>query len=335
LSHREKAELAFRIGRLNSMAYACKENDIEVLKEQTNLVNEGKASPFFGVGMSDFAQFRVENTTSDANAKNHLAAAVKYLQDAIKLEPSLSQAKLGLAWCLDQSGEPAKAIPLYREVYKEAYEQERNKNGLRGMSVAVETSGYLQKLLNPTKDAAELARMKEQTKNLENSFRAVTPIMVPLTTRLTLSDFTRPASVRFDLDGNGPKHYDRWTGQKAGWLVYDSDKSKHITSGLQLFGPSSFWIFWNHGYEAMKALDDNDDNKLQGAELDGLAVWCDTNGDGKSDAGEVKAMSELGISSLSCQSQVDARGTISSTRGVTFADGSTADTYDIILNQVP
>lgn len=334
LSTHEKAELAFRIGRLNSMAYAYHENEVEVITSQSNLIEAGKVAPFFGVGTSDFRQFDVSGNPRKDVANPYLKDAIKYLKEALKLEPSLSAAKLGLAWCLDQAGDKASALPLYREVYKEAYDKEKNTDGLRGTSVAVETAGYLEKLLNPTKDASEIAKIKEQTKGLENSFRSVTPIVVPLVPNLSFQDLTRSASLTFDLDGNGPKRYSQWTGARAGWLVYDSDESKQITSGLQLFGPSSFWIFWNDGYEAMKALDDNNDGKLSGTELKGLAVWCDNNRDGISDADEVQSLSKLGITSLSCVGHLNADGNLSSSNGVTFSDGSTADTYDIMLNQV-
>ena len=40
-----------------------------------------------------------------------------------------------------------------------------------------------------------------------------------------------------------------------------------ICSGLQMFGSYSFFLFWNNGYEALSALDDNQDGKLDGAEL--------------------------------------------------------------------
>ena len=46
----------------------------------------------------------------------------------------------------------------------------------------------------------------------------------------------------------------------------------------------TFWIFWDNGYEALQSLDDNQDGKLEGDELKGLAIWQDRNCDGISDA---------------------------------------------------
>ncbi len=334
LDSNEKAELQFRIGRLHSMAYALKSSTVGILKSQSESLDNAQVDAFYGVGFGDFNQFRVQGTASDATAGAHLKAAITNLNAAVKLDPSLLQAKLGLAWCLDQSGKKSAALPLYREVFNSAYEREKTHGGLRGTSIASETAGYLQPLLNPTKDAAEIASLKEKVKAVDSSFRAVTPIIIPLVPELTIKDMLRPASVSFDLDGNGAKRYQQWTGTKAGWLVYDANQSKHITSGLQLFGPSSFWIFWNDGYEAMKALDDNNDDHLSGSELNGLAVWSDTNGDGKSDGSEVRSVQELGITSLSCTGQLNADGTLGSVNGVTFSDGRRADTYDVFLQQV-
>jgi hypothetical protein len=40
-----------------------------------------------------------------------------------------------------------------------------------------------------------------------------------------------------------------------------------LTSALQLFGNVTFWMFWSNGFEAMRALDDNQDGTLAGGEL--------------------------------------------------------------------
>ena len=62
----------------------------------------------------------------------------------------------------------------------------------------------------------------------------------------------------------------------------------------------TFWLFWSNGYEPMRALDDNADGELSGAELQHLAIWHDRNRDGVSDAGEVRPLAAHGIVALSC-----------------------------------
>ena len=85
------------------------------------------------------------------------------------------------------------------------------------------------------------------------------------------------------------------------WLVFDKQSTGSITSGLQLFGNVTFWLFWRNGYDALRALDDDGDGRIAGAELAGLALWHDRNADGVSDRGEVRPVSEWGIVSLSCE----------------------------------
>jgi hypothetical protein len=112
-------------------------------------------------------------------------------------------------------------------------------------------------------------------------------------------------------------------------------KNEHrITSGLQLFGSVTFWLFWNTGYDALSALDDNLDGKLTGSELAGLAIWEDSRNPGVCDPGEVKPLSEYGIVAVSCRFERDTSHPdhiACSPRGVTFRNGTTRPTFDIIL----
>jgi hypothetical protein len=93
-------------------------------------------------------------------------------------------------------------------------------------------------------------------------------------------------------------------------------------------------MFWETGYNALAALDDNRDGTLSGDELKGLAVWHDANGDGVSDPGEVRTLASCGITALSCKYERDAShpdNIAFSKAGVTFRDGRTRPTFDIIL----
>ena len=115
---------------------------------------------------------------------------------------------------------------------------------------------------------------------------------------------------------------------KAAWLVYDSDDSRVVTSGLQLFGNVTFWAFWNNGYEALAALDNNGDGELRGDELAHLALWQDANGNGVSDPGEIKPLAAWNIIGLSCRSQTHSTGIPFHPSGVMLKDGSTRPSYD-------
>ncbi|MDX1919402.1 MAG: hypothetical protein SFU25_01550 [Candidatus Caenarcaniphilales bacterium] len=78
-------------------------------------------------------------------------------------------------------------------------------------------------------------------------------------------------------------------------LIYDPSHTGKITSAEQLFGNFSFGKNWNNGYEALKSLDKNQDQKLSGRELNALALWFDENQDGISQKGEVKSLKSLKV----------------------------------------
>ena len=161
----------------------------------------------------------------------------------------------------------------------------------------------------------------------------MTPIAIPLRDDVAARDIVDPlARVRFDADGSSPREW-TWITPDAGWLVYDADGDGTISSALQLFGGVTFWLFWENGYEAMRALDDNADGELSGTELQHLAVWHDRDRDGVSDPGEVRPLAAHGIEALSCRyvDVDDARLAAMSPDGVRLANGTTRPTFDVIL----
>ena len=199
-----------------------------------------------------------------------------------------------------------------------------------------ETIRYLLKLLDPVKDALEIASLHKAQGTLDSLMRAFTPILIPLTRQNGLSDLVNPkAEVPFDLDGSGVQRRWGWITPKAAWLVSDPHRTGRITSGLQLFGNVTFWIFWRDGYEALASLDDNNDGVLKGAELEGLALWQDINSNGVSEPGEVRPLAEFGITALRCRSQVESVQGPWHPQGVEYGDGRTAPSYDWISTGEP
>lgn len=145
----------------------------------------------------------------------------------------------------------------------------------------------------------------------------------------------RAAAVAFDADGSGLKRRWTWINPKAAWLVHDPKRTGKVDSALQMFGGVTFWLFWETGYDAMAALDDNRDGRLSGKELDGLALWHDANGNGVCDPGEVKPLAEYGIVSLACKYERDRSHPdqiAHAKAGVTFANGRTRPTFDLVLH---
>ena len=121
-----------------------------------------------------------------------------------------------------------------------------------------------------------------------------------------------PSFVNFPLDIAMSKPWYVWKASaKAPLLVYDPTHEGKITSATQLFGE---WTFggkrfasldernssiagykWKDGYEALSTLDRNGDKRLDGEEIEKLALWFDDNRDGISQKGEVKTLAESGV----------------------------------------
>jgi hypothetical protein len=276
--------------------------------------------------------------------KAHLSLAITEYEQALRLDPLNSVSRLGYGWCLDQAGNKAGAMEAFRRVISEVWPAEQSVRGIRGFQavggpgfVTAEAADYLIPLLDPVKDAAEIARLRGYAAELNSRPRSVTPLAIPLVDHLNLPRLVdRSARVRFDADGSGLDREWSWISKDAGWLVYDRLGAGQITSALQLFGNVTFWMFWENGYEALRALDDNGDGRLAGGELAHLAIWRDSNSNGTSEAGEVKPLAEWGIVQLSTAYEPEDEGDVfiaSSRAGVTFADGSTRATYDVLLHR--
>ncbi len=122
----------------------------------------------------------------------------------------------------------------------------------------------------------------------------------------------------------------RWVTPKAGILVWDAEGTGRITSGRQLFGSVTWWMFWRDGYEALRALDDDGDGWLRSKELAGIAVWCDRNGNGVSEKGEVKPISAYGIVAIAVGAIGGVDSVLFNPKGVQLRDGNFLPTYDWI-----
>ncbi|MBI5725480.1 MAG: hypothetical protein HZA50_16100 [Planctomycetes bacterium] len=135
-------------------------------------------------------------------------------------------------------------------------------------------------------------------------------------------------TVRFNLDGTGGDQSWPWVKPDTAILVWDPKGAGKITSGWQLFGSVSFFMFWPDGYHALDALDDNRDGKLEGEELCGLALWFDRDSNGRSDPGEVVPIEKTGIKSISARSTSKVGDSPCNSAGLIMSDGRVLPTYD-------
>ncbi|MCH8149702.1 MAG: hypothetical protein IH987_17225 [Planctomycetes bacterium] len=326
-------KLRLNLARTHAMAYALKTDKTKVW------VGKESEGAWFGYTPAH-VPFKAKPTDDPkklAAAKEQLALAIKTYQQILKADPNHLTARLGHAWCLEQAEQDMRAIDEYRKTIELGWkkEKEMTRAGLRWRSVVKEASGYLVPLLDKKKDAAEIAKLADQVKHVSRIRQPITPIAIPLRENMTIDDVhDQKARVSFDVDGSGYAKTWTWISRDAAWLVYDHSSTGQITSGRQLFGNVTFWLFWDNGYHALGSLDDNRDGRVSGVELRGLALWHDRNGNGVSEEGEVQSMETAGVTSLSYQYEQTDTGTESflyAPNGVTFENGTKRPTYDVIL----
>ena len=353
----------YQLARAHSMAYSTNLQDVAVV--DTNVQGPSTFISFFEPGGLQIPRRLQASRTNSLIARQHLTNAITYYDRAKRLLKfndtnrwMILPIQLGHAWCLDQSGDREKAKEAYREALRYSWEIEvegndtikermqwawnralNGQNPLKGMPRGLgpgacfseEIIRYLLPLLDPKRDATEIAKLKEAQTTLQRMPRSMTPILVSLNPDLPFEKLVdRSAAVTFDLDGSGlPRKY-QWITPNAAWLVYDHDGSGRITSGLQLFGSVTFWIFWQNGYDALAVLDNDRNGILEDSELQNLSLWRDANSDGHSDPGEVRPLHEYGIVQLKTTAAIDSSGILSNPEGATLYDGSSLPTYDWI-----
>ncbi|MCE9635034.1 MAG: hypothetical protein K8T90_04945 [Planctomycetes bacterium] len=200
-------------------------------------------------------------------------------------------------------------------------------------TISREAGNAILRLLDDKDDskaaAKERADIEEHLKTLDKREMAITPVIFPITHPAPLADLL-PAgrTTRFDVAGDGIDRTWPWPSADAGFLVWAPDLTKPITSGRQLFGARTWWIFWRDGYEPLSMLDDDADGRLSGAELDGIGVWRDLDGNGTSDAGEVVSAAAHGIAWIAVRATRTEDGVPAADRGIGLTDGTTRPTYD-------
>ena len=333
-------EVRVNLARVYAMAYAQKVDQILVRGKEPS-----QWAPAFSTDYDvAYQQFEVKdpvNAKVRAAAQVNLKSAIATYRTALQLEPNHKVALIGLGWCLVQAGDKSEAIPVLRKAVEAAWLHESGPKAsiyASAPSMVAEAARYLSPLLDVRRDAKEIGQLQDRIKKVEELPRWITPIVIPLRADLTARDIVDDdGRVVFDLDGRGPKRW-TWITSEGAWLVYDHFGTGRITSGLQLFGNVTFWAFWQNGYHALRALDDDGDGEVRGAELRGLALWHDRNRNGVSERGEVRPVAAWGIEALSTAYRFDATHPDEipwSSAGVRFADGTVRPTFDVVLREVP
>ena len=110
-------------------------------------------------------------------------------------------------------------------------------------------------------------------------------------------------SAYFDLGTDGFAERATWIGKGDGLLSLDINGDGKINNGSELFGDAmrkKDGTLAKDGFDALADYDLNKDGKIDANDeiYSKLKVWVDANGDGITDAGELKTLSELGIKQL-------------------------------------
>lgn len=358
--HPDDAEGYYTLGRIHSLAFARGGDKVEVIPAGSTFKRNKPELP----GFAGYDSIQVVRDKADEAPKDetlaHLQASVRAYAQACTMAPKNGLYLLGFGWMLEQ-GAPfaakagaawddprkkqdavksadwlAKSLVAYRQAYTLTKENDA-KGGGRGpvadSAISLEAGEGILRVLDATSknnvaDKAEIDGIRAHIAVINAKPRAVTPIIIPLGNDLSLRGMlARRQSTKFDLAGNGLGQRWPWVGPDAGILVWDPQRTGKITSGRQLFGSVTWWIFWKNGYDALAALDNDGNGRLTGRELDGIAIWRDENGNGVSDAGEVKPLREWGIGSIDTRGKLR-NGVLSNPRGATRVDGMVLPTYD-------
>ena len=138
----------------------------------------------------------------------------------------------------------------------------------------------------------------------------VSPVIIDLAANgLRLSGPQPP--VLFDLDADGEGDLTSWTRRRTddGFLALDRNGNGHIDDATELFGTATQLASGQlapNGFVALAELDGpalggNADRAITAADstFTDLLIWRDDDRDGESEAGELFALSELGVVAIS------------------------------------
>ncbi len=153
----------------------------------------------------------------------------------------------------------------------------------------------------------------------------------------------KKSRASFDYGGDGAEDDTGWIGRDDGFLVIDRNNDGLITEASELSLASEDEDA-RSGLEGLARLDSNGDGVIDNrdARFSELRVWQDRNGNGRTDAGELRSLEEAGIvaSNLTTitptQAQVKLdRNVIAATTTFVRANGTTSTAADVSLAYRP
>jgi hypothetical protein len=362
--HPRDARGYYTLGRIHSYAFALGREEMRVLTRDV-LKDKPLDLPSFHSILDNirYPRARPEAPLSPAE-REHFLKSVQLYRKATELDPQSGLYWLGLGWMCEQgvryareiaaaAGAPsrshspaywrAESLKAYRKAYRLTRDKDRKAESFyHGApdSISKEAGEGIKRLLSSANLTAEqkreIADIDETLKMIQDKPQWITPIIFPLHGAASLAQLLDPERiVSFDLAGNGGGARWRWVGAQTGILVWDPEQSGRIVSGRQLFGSVTWGMFWRNGYEPLAALDNDRDGWLSGAELAGIAVWNDRNGNAVSDPGEVTPVTESGIARIAARPSAAVDGVPCHAQGIERTDGGFLPTYDWTPRSLP
>ncbi|NRA62389.1 MAG: hypothetical protein HRU25_16110, partial [Psychrobium sp.] len=146
--------------------------------------------------------------------------------------------------------------------------------------------------------------------------------------------------VEFDFDGDGNKEIAGWVDPNDGFLVRDINNDGNIEAH-ELFGDQTSLNGGGNaanGFAALKDMDSDDNNVIDSADsnFSQLQIWQDSNSNGEVDAGELKSLASLNITSINVTGSgtpvIDNGNSIESTSTFTNVTGANNEIADVTLN---
>ena len=358
-THGKDAEAHYTLGRIHYLAFHLKSGQIPSFERGTEDAGLPHLAPNWMLSWNRTGRSETTEPMDESTLVAHASKAMESLRRAVGLAPKNALYQLGIASLMDEFlawKAPEKALlpsnlrevnlPRCRRTYATAFELAMEADAkLESMPIAglesIASYEAAQALIRLAKDYPESLseddkKLLKQAEQAEETFkklnyRAITPIVFSLDPQRHLAALLDTSiTVDFDLRGYGPQERWPWVKPSLGFLVWDPERTGQITSARQLFGGYTFEIFRRNGDDALAALDDNGDGHLTGAELEGIRVWFDRNGDGRSQPSEVVSLSDLGIVSIATEMHERDGIHPTATQGITFRDGHSVRTWDWI-----
>jgi len=249
-------------------------------------VPDAERSAFWSRVSAVETKLKAENWQPERPAEEqlvgHAAAAQWNFHKAIALDPNNALYYLGLASLGEQYleffGESSSApmpaslktialggvMETYLLAYNLSIEDDLQRKylpleGLRGIISHEAGSAYVRLWETESNIPADIQeRLVAIRANLETlsvlRVGAITPVVFSTEMHASLAELLSPACVvRFDLDGDGVAERRSWIKPTTGLLVWDADRDDRITSGRELFGSVTWWLFFANGYQIGRA----------------------------------------------------------------------------------